>query len=279
MKILLTGAAGIVGKLVRPYLSDTFEEVVLLTHKTPCEKLKANERSVHGDIEDRSFVESVLSEVEGVIHLAGLVGPDYTFDQVLGPNFVGTYNIFEAARKEGVTQIIYASSHHAVGFIPRGSTIDEHAPLRPDSYYGVSKAFGEILSAYFADKYGLNILSVRIGSVTEKIEDERRTHTWCSPRDLARLFELGLTRNTQGHRLVYGVSKCPDPFFDNSSAEDIGYEPMDYSLDFVVDPSILDTKPDPALPENLFIGGYFASGGLSEESLQRLRVQMEEEEL
>lgn len=278
MKILLTGAAGIVGKLVRPYLSEAFEEVVLLTHRTPCENLNSNERSVQGNIEDRSFIDSLLTEVDGVIHLAGLVGPDYTFDQVLGPNFVGTYNIFEAARKAGVKHIIYASSHHAVGFIPRGSAIDEHAPIRPDSYYGVSKAFGEILSAYFADKYGLNILSVRIGSVTEKIEDERRTHTWSSPRDLARLFELGLTRNEQGHRIVYGVSKCPDPFFDNSSAEEIGYDPTDYSLDFIVDPSILDTKPDPSLPENLFIGGYFASGGLSEEALERLREEMKEED-
>jgi uronate dehydrogenase len=271
MKILMTGAAGIVGSLIRPYLAEVFEEVVLLTHRTPCENLRPNERSVQGSIEDRARVGEILEGVDGLIHLAGLVGPDYTFDQVLGPNVIGTYNLFEACRKIGVRKIVFASTHHAVGFLPRGTPVDEREPARADSWYGVSKGFGEILAAYYADKHGLDILSVRIGSVTERAKDERRTHLWSSPRDLARLFELGLTRKERGYRLVYGVSSCPKPFFENRSAAEIGYEPRDYSLDFLEDPALANASPDPSNPEDLFIGGYFASGGLSEEALDVFR--------
>jgi uronate dehydrogenase len=265
----MTGAAGIVGKAIRPYLSKAFEEVVLMTHRTPCENLAANERVVKGDIQDREFVDSVLKDVDGLIHLAGLVGPDYTFEQVLGPNLVGTNVLFESCLANGIEQIIYASSHHAIGFFPRGAAIDEETPIRADSWYGVSKAFGEILAKYYADKHGLNIVSVRIGSVTEKAVDERRKHAWSSPRDLARLFELGLKRQEKGHRLVYGVSECPEPFFNNDSAKEMGYEPMDNSEDNLDDESLRDAQPDLQNPENLFIGGYFASGGLSQEMVER----------
>jgi uronate dehydrogenase len=272
MKILLTGAAGIVGTLIRPCLAEAFEEVVLLTHRTSCENLRPNERAVQGDIQDRACTDGALSGVDGIIHLAGLVGPDYTFDQVLGPNVIGTYNLFESARVLGVKRIVYASTHHAVGFLPRTAAVDEREPVRADSWYGVSKGFGEVMAAYYSDKFGLDILSVRIGSVTEKVSDERRVHLWSSPRDLARLFELGLKRKERGYRLVYGVSACPDPFFDNRSAGEIGYRPADNSDDFLSDPAIKEAVPDPSAPENLFIGGYFASGGLSEEALDLFRA-------
>jgi len=270
----MTGAAGIVGKAVRPYLAKAFEEVVLMTHRTPCEDLAPNERVVKGDIQDRAYVDSVLTDVDGVIHLAGLVGPDFTFEQVLGPNVVGTYNLFESALAHNHKQFIYASSHHAIGFLPRGF-YDEKAPIRADSWYGVSKAWGEILAAYYADKHGLNVVSIRIGSVTDKAMDERRTHTWNSPRDLAKLFELGLKRTETGHRMVYGASKCPEPFFDLTSAKEMGYEPMDNSYDNLVDESLRNAVPDLDNPENLFVGGYFASGGLTPEALERLKAEWE----
>lgn len=268
MKICMTGPAGIVGKAIRPYLAEAFEEVILMTHRTPCEDLAPNERLVQGDIQDRAFVDSVLTGVNGLIHLAGLVGPDYTFEQVLGPNVIGTYNLFESAVANRLDQVIYASSHHAIGFLPRG-LYDENTPIRADSWYGVSKAFGEVLAAYYADKQGLNVVSVRIGSVTEKVVDERRKHAWCSPRDLAKLFELALTRKETGHRMVYGVSECPEPFFANAGAREIGYEPSDQSENNLADESLRDALPDVRDPDSFFIGGYFASRGLSDVALER----------
>jgi len=269
MKVLLTGASGLVGTDLRPFISESYDEV-LLTSRDPILDLRPNERFEQGDVVDAEFVDSLLEQVDGVIHLAGLVGPDYTFEEVMAPNVTGTYNLFRSAHRHGVKQIVNASSHHAIGFLRRGARIDAQTPPRADSYYGITKAFGEILAAYFADKHGLNILTIRIGYVGEKAIDERRVHTWCSPGDLARLVHIGLSNPDLGYRLVYGVSNCPGSFFDNSSAKAIGYEPQDNSLDFLADPALRDAVPDPEAPENLFIGGYFASGGLDEEVLNRL---------
>lgn len=272
MKIAMTGAAGIVGTMIRPYMAEAFDEVVLVTHRTPCEDLADNERVVQGDIQDRGFVDTMLEGMDGLVHLAGLVGEDYTFDQVLGPNMVGTYNLFQASLTHKLKQVVYASSHHAVGFVTRDTVVDDKTPFRPDSYYGVSKAFGEILAAFFADKFGLNVVSIRIGSVGEQAIDERRMHTWNSPRDLSRLIELSLTRTETGHRVVYGVSDCPDCFFDNSSAEEIGFMPQDRSLDHLKDPSLRDAQPDLTNLDNLFIGGYFATHGMSDDAREAFSV-------
>ena len=112
--------------------------------------------------------------------------------------------------------------------------------------------------------------AIRIGYVGEKAIDERRVHTWCSPRDLAQLVQIGLSNPDLGYRLVYGVSNCPGSFFDNSSAKEIGYNPQDNSLDFLADQALRDAVADLKSAEDLFIGGYFASGGLDEEFLNRL---------
>ena len=251
-------------------MAQTFDEILLACHRTPCENPASNERVVTGDIRDPGFCRSLLDGVDGLIHLAGLVGDEFTYEQVMGPNVNGTFNLFEAARINGVRQIVYASSHHAVGFMPRGEGIDEKTPLRADSWYGVSKAFGEVLAAFFCDKFGMNIVSIRIGSVNDQVVDERRMHTWSSPRDMARLFTLALTRKEGGHRIVYGISDCPDPFFDNGSAAELGYEPLDRSLDNLADPAIADARPDPNNLEDLLVGGYFGSGGMTDEARERL---------
>jgi uronate dehydrogenase len=269
VRVLLTGAAGIVGTALRPFLSASNDEI-LLTDLQPIGNLQPNERFEGGDLVDPELANVLLRQVDALVHLGGLVGPDYTFEEVLGPNVVGTYNLLRGAQQHGVKTVVYASSHHAVGFLPRGAHIDAQTPPRADSYYGVSKAFGEILAAYFADKHGLNVLSIRIGYLADQAIDERRTHTWSSPRDLAQLVQIGLTRPSPGYRLVYGVSNCPAPFFDNRGADEIGYHPQDNALDFLSDPSLRDAVADPASPESLFVGGHFASSGLSEEMLQRL---------
>ncbi len=164
-----------------------------------------------------------------------------------------------------------------MGFHCRGTHIDAQTTPRADSYYGISKAFGEILASYFADKYGLNILSIRIGYVGGKAIDERRMRTWCSPRDLAQLVHIGLLTPDLGNRLVYGISNNPGSFFDNSSAEEIGYRPMDNSLDFLTDPELCNAVPDPNLVEDMFIGGYFASGGMDEDVLAHLITKNEKD--
>lgn len=258
--ILLTGAAGIVGTALRPLLSQRYAHVVLtdISHITDIAK---NESFVKGDIANLEFVKSLAERVDGIVHLAGMVGPDYSWDAVLQPNIVGTFNVYEAATAGKVKNVVYASSHHSVGFLRRGETIDETTAPRPDSFYGVSKAFGESLGVFFTDKFGLNVLAIRIGFVSDQVNDERRVHTWISARDLAQLVEIGLETEDLGYELVYGISDNPDPFFDNSNATRLGYRPKDNAENVVADPSILDQSPDQQTVEGAVVGGRFAAAG------------------
>ncbi|QDT38255.1 NAD-dependent epimerase/dehydratase family protein [Stratiformator vulcanicus] len=255
--VLLTGAAGIVGTALRPLLAARYPRV-LLSDIAPVDDLREGETFEQGDIANLEFVSRITQEVDGVVHLAGMVGPSYTFDEVLGPNIVGTYNIFEAARRNGVVRLVYASSHHAVGFCSRDEPVDEITPPRPDSWYGVSKVFGESVGSYYADKYGLEVMSIRIGFVGEEVVDERRLHTWNSPRDLSDLISIGLEEPIDGHVIVYGVSECPDSFFRNDIAEKLGYRPKDKAVNHLTDPAILEARPDVSSIAGRVIGGPFA---------------------
>ena len=257
MKVLLTGSSGSIGTLIRPLLADKYDEVIL-NSRSHLSDLRKNETAVYGDITDPDFLDSLVKGVDGIIHLAGLVGPDYSFEESLQPNFVSVYHLFEAAHRYRVQKVVYASTNHAVGFYERGTAVDNNSPPRADSWYGVTKACGEILASHAADKYGLDVMCIRIGYVEETVPDERRKHTWCSPRDLVSLIDLGLTGPQKGFQMVYGISNCPEPLFDNSYAESLGYRSADNSLDHLADPSLENARPDPANPEHKYIGGYFA---------------------
>jgi len=255
--ILLTGASGLVGTALRPWLAKTYDRVHLTDRQPLPSPPAANETFTQGDITELSFVSRLLDGVDGIAHLAGLVGAKYTYHDVLGPNFTGTYNIYEAARLAGISRVVYASSHHAVGFHPRGTPIDHTTAPRPDGYYGLSKAFGEATGSYFADAYGLHVLAIRIGYVGENVVNERRLHTWISARDLAQLIHLGLTAPDLGYQVVYGISENPDPFFDNANATRLGYRPQDRALDHLADPALSEAKPDETSLEGRLIGGQF----------------------
>jgi uronate dehydrogenase len=261
-RILLTGAAGIVGSLIRPLLAASYENV-LLTDIAGIANVAENETFLQGDIVDAAFVTRITADVDGIVHLAGKVGPDYTFDEVLGPNIVGTHNVFAAARARGIGRVVYASSHHAVGYWRRGDRIDEAALPRPDSQYGLSKAFGESVASYYADKFGIQVLAIRIGFVGDKVIDERRLHTWISPRDLVQLIDIGLNTPDLGFEIVYGVSENPDAFFDNANAVRLGYRPRDRAVDHLADPMILEHRPDPATIDGAMVGGPFALLGFA----------------
>ena len=269
-KILLTGAAGIVGTVLRPILTERYEHLILsdIAAISDCHQ---NEDFCEGDITDLEYVRSLMPKVDGVIHLAGMVGAHYTFEDVLGPNVIGTHHIFQAAHESGVKRVIYASSHHAVGFIQRGQPIDHTTAHRPDTEYGLSKAFGESAAAYFADNFGLNILSIRIGYVGPDIPNERRLHTWISGRDLAQLIDIGFTTPNLGHEIVYGVSRAPIPFFDNRNAERLGYTPLDCSHDAISDPSVLEQSPNLNSIEEGVVGGGFAAADFTGDPHRILR--------
>jgi uronate dehydrogenase len=257
--ILITGAAGIVGRAIRPELARHHEHV-LLTDIQPVGDLAPGESFAQGDLADFTFLKSIVADVDGIVHLGGLVGADQSFEDLLGPNIIGTHNIFEAARLGGMSRIVYASSAHCVGFIKRGEPIDHRTPHRPNGEYAVSKAYGELAASYYSDKFGLNVLAVRIGYVGSELTRERRLRTWVSARDLVQLMEIGLSRDV-GFEITYGVSDNPEPFSDNSNAFRLGYLPQDRSVDFLTDRAVLYEQPKLDTIEGGVVGGGFAAAG------------------
>ncbi len=271
-KILLTGAAGRVGQELRPLLRKQYPQVLLTDIKSVID-CQDNEMFQQGDIADSEFVKSLVETCDGIVHLAGIVGTHPTFKESIGPNYLGTHNIFRAAVESRISNVVYASSHHAVGFIKRGEKIDHTTAPRPNSEYALSKAFGESAASYFADNYGINILSIRIGYIGSDVSTERRLHTWISNRDLAQLVGIGLETNDLGHQIVYGVSDCDEPFFDNSNAKRLGYQPNDHSRTAATHPSVLDSIPDLNTLEEGLVGGGFAAAGFSGNKERVLRLK------
>ncbi|MCP5433276.1 MAG: NAD(P)-dependent oxidoreductase [Alphaproteobacteria bacterium] len=257
LSVLVTGARGYVGTGIRPVLRERFRELALADLR-PVDDLAENERFLEGDVGEAAFVERAMSGVDAVVHLACAHGLSIPFADTVRPNYHGTVNIFAAAHARGIRNVVFASSHHVTGFYPRGETVGIDRPARPDGFYAVSKAFGEAVGALYADKFGMTVTSIRIGSALGKVLDERRLHMWISFRDLAELVCLALAREGPGHEIVYGVGDCPEPFFDNSGAKRLGFVPRDRPEDFLRQADILDAAPDEGVA-GLVVGGGFAA--------------------
>ncbi len=228
-RILLTGAAGDAAGMIRPYLRAEYD--LRLSDKKPVTDLAGGETFTAADLVDDAAVGRIVEGMDGVIHLGGfsVEGP---WETILQANIIGAYNLFEAARAHGVRRVVFASSNHAMGFYRRDHTIGVDVPVRPDSRYGVSKAFGEALGSLYADKYGLQVMSIRIGNVAPKPADVRRLAIWVSPRDLVQLMMIGLERNGIRHEIVYGMSDNRRAWWDNANALRLGYRPQDRSEDY-----------------------------------------------
>lgn len=226
--VLITGAAGGIGSYLRPALRERYR--LRLTDVGEVSGLTDGEQFVGADIRDLDAVEALMSDVDAVVHL-GAVSREAAWEPILENNVVGTYNVFEAARRRAVARVVFASSNHAVGFYDRDQCIGIDARVRPDSRYGVSKAFGEALGSLYADKYGLRVLAIRIGNVAERPVDVRRLSIWVSPRDLAQLVRIGIENEALGNEIVYGVSDNRRGWWDNAAAERLGYVPQDRSED------------------------------------------------
>jgi uronate dehydrogenase len=257
MTVLITGAAGLVGRGLRRELAGSGLTLRLLDRQ-PVSALAPHETAVLGDISDLPLLTASMQGVRAVVHLAGCTTDAPMEDQVAG-NVVGAFNVFEAARLAGVERVIYASSHHVVGYYPRRRRIGTDVLLRPDSRYGLTKAFGEQVGAMFADKYGLRVLCVRIGFVEDRPIDQRRLSIWSSWRDLAQLVRIGLDHPQLRYEVVYGVSGNARGFFDNAAAFRLGYRPQDDAEQHAA--AVLAQVPaeDPALVGTHVMGGWAAN--------------------
>jgi uronate dehydrogenase len=192
------------------------------------------EEVMAADLTDLAAVRRACAGVDGVIHLGGYA-VEADWHTIHQANIIGAYHLFEAARLEGVKRIVFASSNHVVGFYPRAQTIPVDVTVRPDSRYGVSKAFGEALGGLYAERYGAEVLSIRIGRASEKPVDVRSLAIWISPRDLCQLIRIGLERPGIRNEIVYGASDNKRAWWDNANAHRLGYRPVDRSEDYAPD--------------------------------------------
>ncbi len=263
-KILLTGAAGMLGKVLRESLNG-WKTTLRVSDIADLGKASKGEEVVQCDL---SVMNSVLNLVDGcdaIIHLGG-ISTENTFDNILNANIRGTYNIYEAARQKRVSRILFASSNHIIGFHNRETRLDANSSMRPDSMYGVSKGFGEILARYYYDKYGIETASIRIGSNFPKPLNKRMLVTWLSSSDLTSLVKSVFTTDWLGYAVIYGVSANKEQWWDNHLTAYIGWIPQDSSEQFENDENLISEIVDPNDPAVRYQGGSFVSAGHYEDS-------------
>ncbi len=255
-RILLTGASGAIGSRLRKLLTPHYG--LVLTDLEPPGGLEPQETFLAADLADAASIERAAAGVEGIVHLGGQ-SIESSWETILRSNIEGTYNLFEAARKQGVKRVVFASSNHAVGFYPREQTIGTQVLPLPDTRYGVSKVFGEALGALYAYKYGLGVLCIRIGNVSAIPADERRLAIWLKPEDLASLIRIGLEREDLVYEVVYGMSDNARAWWDNSRARQLGYKPEGRSEDFANEALAAQAMLPADEVAAFFQGGSFSS--------------------
>jgi uronate dehydrogenase len=250
--VLITGAAGNIGTHLRRELAGRYR--LRLSDVRPVRARTKGEAYLRADISRLADALRITRGVDAIVHLGGysVEGP---WPVILKANILGCYNVFEAARRNGVKRIVFASSNHAVGFYRRDETIDHRVYPRPDGRYGVSKAFGEMLGRLYADKYGMEVLCIRIGNVNPEPIDKRRLSIWVSPRDIAQLVAIGIEHPELRFEIVYGVSGNTRSWYDNSNALRLGYRSLDDSEAYAAEILAREKPGDPRA--ETYQGGLF----------------------
>ena len=191
----------------------------------------------------------------------GGVSTEQTWESIRDGNITGMVNLYEAARHHGVKRIVFASSNHVTGFYRQDEVVSPRDPVRPDGFYGLSKCFGENLAQLYWDRFGLETVSLRIGSSFAVPKDRRMLATWMSFDDTERLIVAALTAPVVGHSIIYGMSDNATTWWDNTSARHIGYRPQDSSDVFRSEVEARQQTVDLTDPAVLRQGGAFVRTG------------------
>jgi uronate dehydrogenase len=254
-KVLLTGASGRLGTHLRRWFDERGRAYLATDIVAPDDGAPVEIT----DLADRPAIDKLMTQdISAVVHFGGM-SKEAGWQTILQSNLVGSYNIFESARQAGVNRVVFASSYHAQGMYPLGETpISVSDPFRPDSLYGVSKAFGETLSRLYFDKFGIACLCIRICTAGQP-GSPREARLWCNRDDLASLVDHALNHPHLGHRTVYGISDNPNAFYINPPDTAFGWAPAHNSLELgTPDPRV---PLDPTDPRHRLTGGIFAEWG------------------
>lgn len=242
-RLLVTGAAGRIATAVRPVLRELAAEVVL-TDRVEVAEPAPGESFARADLADPAPWDGLAAGCDAVLHL-GAVPDEAAFDVLAGPNLHGAFHVCEAARRAGVRRLVLASSGRATGFYRVGERLDGDATPRPDGLYGATKAFAEALGRMYADKFGLEVVALRIGTFEERPRTTRDLSTWLSPGDAGRLVRAALTGPVDGFVAVYGASANTRGWWEQPRR--LGYVPLDDAEQYAG-----DVEPPDGIP---FQGG------------------------
>jgi len=238
-KIVVTGASGNIGSYFARCAPENYELTLIVhTEDGSTRKLEKFGKVVQADLADLEQLTKCFRGCDSVLHLAASAAPDTTWDAVLANNIIGTYNVFVAARAAGCSQVVYASSIHAVSGYPPDVQVKTSDPVNPGDIYGVSKCFGEALARYMATNEGLRSIAIRIGAFQP--ENAARNpgsigmlDAWVSQRDLQQLIERALEADDIQFAIVHGLSDNRFKRLDISETRDLlGYNPKDDLTDF-----------------------------------------------
>src|SRR5271155_147440 len=243
-RILITGAAGQIGDALRKGLRGSYS-LIRLADIAPLGTAGAGEEIHSTDIRDIAALETAMAGIDCVVHLAG-VPEEAEWEKVLSLNIEGCFNVFEAARRQGVKRGVFASSNPPLGFSRRGGFLRNPGAVRPASRYGVSKVFGEALGRLYADKHGMSVACLRIGTfrTPDRPIDARGLLTWISHRDMVQLARRCIDHQNYHFVTVYGVSNNLRSRWDNSNVKFLGYRPEDDSEIFAPEILAMGVKED-----------------------------------
>jgi uronate dehydrogenase len=223
-RLLVTGSAGRVGRLLRPRLARPGRELRLLD-LAPQEPATPGETLIEGDLTDAETLARAVANVDAVLHLAAYP-VERSWADLQRLNVDGTRAVLEAAREAGVRRVLLASTIHAAGFYPRSESLPASVPARPDTYYGWSKAAVESLGSLYADRFGMRVFALRLGACFARPLGDL-LDVWLSPDDCARLVEACLATDRTGYRVVWGISRNTRRWLSLAEGEEIGYHPRD----------------------------------------------------
>ena len=254
-KLLLTGAAGQLGRELRPRLK-AYCDVLRVSDQNDLGVAAVGEETQTADLANASDMQTLLKDVNAVVHLGG-VSTEQAWAPILASNIVGMVNLYEAARLQGTKRIVFASSNHVTGFYRQDEVIDNKMPPKPDGFYGLSKAFGEDVAELYWARWGIETVSIRIGSALSAPKDRRMLSTWISLDDLERLVVSALTAPIVGHTIIFGMSDNQTSWWDNTHAKHIGYRALDSSDVFRHEVEARQPHIDRHDKAALFQGGAF----------------------
>jgi uronate dehydrogenase len=247
--VVITGAAGSIGSALVARLP-AYGWTLRPFDRVPAEECRL------GDITVAADLDAVMDGASAVVHLAG-VPTEAPWPVLREANFDGTVEVFEAARRHEVRRVVYASSIHAAGFTPASvSSLPAATPARPDTLYGVSKIFGEALGRYYADRYGMQVACLRIGTFAPTPPDAWTLSNWLSPDDCGRLVDACLRSPALSYAIVWGISANTRRTWSLDEGYALGYQPHDDAEDYA------DAVPTgKSYPSDAFVGGGFTSPG------------------